>query len=308
MSTDSVAPHMTGEQRERTERAGTGAADSAFDELLRTTMAVRSFGDRTDGAGERLGTDRLVDVVRHGPVLEALLDEPLDRREIERRLDVSRATSHRFTRWLDEHGLTEKRDGRFRLTGYGEVVTEELLRFERNVAAAERLAPLLERICEDHKEFVVEPFADATVTVATPEDPYRPVRRFVSLVGSSGTLRGFNTTPMAPFHLEELHRQLFDETDVELIHSPDAIERLRSRDLDGTSAALRSGRFRLRTREALPYGLVILDDRVGIGGYDEETGAMRAFVDTDAAVAREWAERVYAVYRERSTPLAEEIA
>lgn len=47
---------------------------------------------------------------------------------------------------------------------------------------------------------------------------------------------------------------------------------------------------------------MILDDRVGIGGYDEETGTMRVFVDTDAAVAREWAERVYAVYRARSTP------
>lgn len=35
---------------------------------------------------------------------------------------------------------------------------------------------------------------------------------------------------------------------------------------------------------------------------------MRVFVDTDAAVAREWVERVYAVHRDRSTPLSEETA
>jgi predicted transcriptional regulator len=296
---------MTGEQRERTERAVAGASDTAFDELLRTSLEVRSLVDRSDAAEGRLDTDRLIDVVRHGPVLEALLREPLDRRGIERRLDVSRATSHRFTRWLDERGLAEKRDGRFRLTGYGEVVTEELLRFERNVAAAERLGPLLEHVCEDHKEFVVEPFADATVTVATPEDPYRPVRRFASLVDASESLRGFNTVPMASVSLEEFHREVLEDTDVELIYPPAAVERLRSRDPEGTSAAEHRGELRLRTRAALPYGLVILDDHVGIGGYDEETGAMRVFVDTDAAVAREWAERVYAVYRDRSTPLPE---
>lgn len=49
----------------------------------------------------RPDTDVPLDIVRHGPLLEALLERPLDRREIEECLGVSRATSHRFTQRLD---------------------------------------------------------------------------------------------------------------------------------------------------------------------------------------------------------------
>jgi hypothetical protein len=55
-----------------------------------------------------------------------------------------------------------------------------------------------------------------------------------------------------------------------------------------------------RSRETLPYGLALFDDRVGIAGYDEETGTMRVFVDSDSAIARAWADRVFETYRTNS--------
>ncbi|GAA0234920.1 helix-turn-helix transcriptional regulator [Haladaptatus pallidirubidus] len=288
----------------RDERKSTGDEGSIFDELLQTNLELR-----TDDAGEtvrRIDTDQLIDFVRHGPVLEALVHAPLDRREIEAELGVSRATSHRFTRWLGEHDLAEKVDGRFRLTGYGQVVTEEVRRFERNLATAERLAPLLESICQSHQEFVIEPFGDATVTVASPADPYRPVQRFLTLLDKSDTLRGFNTTHMVPLSLGAFHEQLFENIDTEIIYLPDAVEKLVETYPEPATAALERGHLKLRTREALPYGLAIFDDRVGIGGYDERTGTMQVFVDSETAIARKWAERVYGVYRERSEPLGED--
>ncbi|WP_277552430.1 helix-turn-helix transcriptional regulator [Halobaculum limi] len=276
-----------------------------FEAILENERTRRWLGQRLDATGGRVDTDRLGDIVRHGPVLEALLDEPLDRREIEDRLDVSRATSHRFTRWLDEQGFAEKVDGRFRLTGRGEVVAEEVLRFEANVHTAHRLAPLLDVICEDHREFVVEPFVDATVTVAEPDDPYGPVERFISLVGDSETFRGFNTTHMAPLVLGGFHRQLFDATDTEVIYLPRIAETLFETYPGRASEAIERGHLALRTREELPYGLALFDDRVGIGGYDSATGLMQVFVDTDAPIAREWAERVYDSVRADSEPLDE---
>ena len=271
--------------------------------LLENGRTRRTLGRRLAEAGDRVDTDRLGDVVRHGPVLEALLDGPLDRPEIESRLDVSRATSHRFTRWLTEQGLAEKRDGRFHLTGYGEAVAEEVLRFEANVRTADRLAPLLDAVCEEHREFVVEPFVDATVTVADVDDPYRPVERFCTLVAESETFRGFNTTHMAPPTVGTADGGVFDGTDTEVVYRPSVAERLFETAPDRASEAVERGHLRLRTREALPYGLAILDDRVGIGGYDEHTGAMEVFVDTDSPIAREWAERVYRSVRADSEPL-----
>lgn len=276
-----------------------------LEELLRDALARREFGQRLDETDDRLGTDELVDTIRHGPILEELLKGPLDRREIERRVDVSRTTSHRMTRWLDERNLIEKSEGEFSLTGQGEIVAEETLRYERNIQSGRRLAPLLEVICDHHKEFVIEPFADATVTTAEPDDPYRPIERFVSLFRETDTFRGFNTTQMAPLSVEEFHQRIRDEMETELIYLPDVIEKLCSTAPERASEAFESDHLTLRTRDALPYGLAIFDNRVGIGGYDKETGQLRVFVDTDAAIAREWAESVYASFRADSDPLNE---
>jgi predicted transcriptional regulator len=272
--------------------------------ILENARNRRHLGRRMSDAGDRLETDFLMDVLRHGPVLEILLEGPLDRGEIEAELDVSRATSHRFTQWLDEHGLVEKVASRFRLTGRGQVVAEEVLRFEANVGTAQRLAPLLDCVCDDHQEFVVEPFVDATVTAAEPDDPYRPVERFVALVAGSETFRGFNTTHMAPLVLGEFHRQVFEGTETEIVYLPRVVDRLLETYPAQAAEAIERGHLALRTRDDLPYGLAVFDDRVGIGGYDGSTGLMRVFVDTDAPVAREWAERVYASVRADSEPLA----
>lgn len=278
-----------------------------LEELLRDALARREFGDRLDQTDDRLGTDELVDIIRHGPILEELVKGPLERHEIERRLDVSRTTSHRMTRWLDDRNLIEKTEGKFKLTGYGEVVADETLRYERNIRVGRRLAPLLESICAHHQEFVIEPFADATVTTTGPDDPYRPVERFISLLQETETFRGFNTTQMAPFSVDEFHRRIRDGMETELIYLPSVIENCYSNDPERTSEMLESSHLTLRTRDALPYGLAIFDDRVGIGGYDEDTGQFRVFVDTDAAIAREWAEGVYASFRADSDPLGDHI-
>jgi len=274
-----------------------------LESVLENARTRRYLGRRLEAADERVETDYLGDIVRHGPVLEALLERPLDRGEIEDRREVSRATSHRFTRWLDSQGFVEKVDSRFRLTGRGEAVAEEVLRFEANIRTAHRLTPLLNVICEEHQEFVIEPFIDATVTVATPDDPYRPVERFVSLVRASETLKGFNTTHMAPLVLGMFHQQVFEETDTEIIYLPHIAEKLFETYPERAGDAIDSGHLTLHTRDTLPYGLAIFDDSVGIGGYDGETGLMEVFVDTADPVAREWAMRVFQSVRTDSEPL-----
>jgi len=288
---------------EDTDAADVPPGSPVLEALLENERNRRYLGQRLDAADDRVETTLLGDIVRHGPVLEALREAPLDRPEIEARLDVSRATSHRLTQWLDQRGYVEKVDGRFRLTGRGEAVADEVLRFEANVRTVERLAPLLDRICDDHQEFVVEPFVDATVTVAGPDDPHRPVERVLTLLRESETFRGFNTTPMVPPVLGEFHRRLFADVDAELVYLPSTAETLFETYPERARAAVERGHLTVRTRDAFPYGLALFDDRVGIGGYDEETGALQVFVDTASPIAREWAERVYESIKAGSDPL-----
>ncbi|WP_247002131.1 helix-turn-helix transcriptional regulator [Halosolutus gelatinilyticus] len=248
--------------------------------------------------------EELLDVVRHGELFRALLAGPLDRREIEERLDVSRATSHRFVRWLEEHGYGERVDNRYQLTGFGATIAYGVCKFETYLGTARRLEPLFEYICEDHEEFVVEPFVDATVTIATPADPYAPIERFLSLLRESETFRGFNTTHMIPPGADAADDPLFTGRTVELVYVPDTVETLRNDSDAALEAAIDEGTVTIRARDALPYGLALFDDRVGIGGYDEETGAMCVFVDADAAIAREWATRVFDSIRADSRPVS----
>jgi hypothetical protein len=284
----------------------TDADPAIIDELLQNALEIQDLGRREERPDDRLDTDALVDVLRHRELFEALYGTSLDRRDLEARLDVSRATSHRFTRWLEEEGYAERVDGVYHLTGEGEIVGEAVMGFERKIRTADRLAPLLDVICEDHRDFVVEPFEDATVTVATPADPYAPVTRFLTLLRDCDRFRGFNTTHMVPPGLADIYGDPFADCEVELIYLPDVVEALDD-DAGGLRRALDGHHLKLRTRDALPYGLALFDggdrDRVGIGGYDEETGAMRVFVDTDTALARAWAERVYETFRTDSTPL-----
>jgi hypothetical protein len=287
----------------------TDADPEIIDELFQNALEIQHLGLREERSDDRLDTDTLVDVLRHRELFEALYGTPLDRRDLETRLDVSRATSHRFTRWLEEEGYAERVDGVYHLTGEGEIVGEAIMGFERKIRTADRLAPLLAVICEDHRDFVVEPFEDATVTVATPADPYAPVTRFLTLLRDCDRFRGFNTTHMVPPGLADIYGgdgEPFAGCEVELIYLPDVVETLGD-DEGEFRRALDGDHLKLRTRDALPYGLALFDggdgDRVGIGGYDEETGPMRVFVDTDTALARAWAERVYETFRRDSTPI-----
>ncbi|WP_306060355.1 helix-turn-helix transcriptional regulator [Natronococcus wangiae] len=281
-------------------------ANPVLDEILEATLESDSNPISAHELGARMDTDELIDIVRHREVLEALVAEPLDRNDLEARLDISRATSHRFTRWLQDRDLAERVDNRFALTGKGQAYADAFAHFERDLRAATVLAPLLESICKAHREFVVAPFAGGTVTTATPEDPYAPLTRFVQLLRESDTVRGFNTTHMFPPALEETSGELFEGLDVELIYLPDVVDRLFETHPDQLRDAIEAGHLTLRTRESLPYGLAIFDDRVGVAGYDEQTGTMRVFVDADSAIARGWAERVFATYREHSEPIRDE--
>lgn len=74
--------------------------------------------------------DLLVGLFKRFPVLEAVQADALDRAGLERQLDVSKATSYRFTNWLEERALVEESDGEFTLTALGRAITEAVTAFE----------------------------------------------------------------------------------------------------------------------------------------------------------------------------------
>lgn len=251
-------------------------------------------------------TEDLVQMLRHRHVFAALLEEPLERRQLEDRLGVSRATSHRYVRTLERRGLVQKTNGRFVLTDLGTDIAETVGMFETTVSARLRLAPMLDLMRDLTPPVEIEAFEQATITSVEHGDPFAPLTRFISLVQGTKTLRGINTCGIAPTYMGEFQERILDGMQTELIDLPHILEDIMERYPERCVQVCVSEYLTLWIHEdndALPFGLVIFDDRVGIGIFDTANGTVAAFVDTDEPAAIEWATAVYRQYQDESSRL-----
>ncbi|UPM44560.1 helix-turn-helix transcriptional regulator [Halocatena salina] len=247
--------------------------------------------------------DQFIDFIRYSPLIETLQGEALERKELEQRLEISRATSHRYTNALGESGLIEKSDGAFTLTELGEMITETVVEFKQETRTALILAPALEALPPTAPAIDIAAFTDATVTTAGPGNPYRGVNRFMSLVDETSTLRGLDPTSINPQHIDELHAQICDGMETQVVFPPAIAEKLLVSNPERAQTIFESGNLTFWIHDDLPFGLTLCDDRIGIGIYDDETGMLKTYVDTDAAAAYDWAESLYEFYRSDADPL-----
>ena len=251
-------------------------------------------------------TDDLIQVLRHRHVFSELREESLERRQLEERLGVSRATSHRYVRTLEELGLVERIDGRFFLTNMGDDIAGTVATFETEIGSRLRLAPMVDVMENVTPPVDVAAFEDATVTSVERGDPFAPLTRFISLVQETDTLLGINTCHIAPTYMGEFQGRILDGMETELIDGPRVLEDVMDRYPEKCVQVCVSENLTLwihEVRNALPFGLVLFDDHVGIGLFDSAKGTLEAFIDTDEPSAVEWANVVYTQYKSESTEL-----
>ena len=236
---------------------------------------------------------QFIDLIRYSPMLDALCEEDLDRKELEQRLEISRATSHRRTKALIEQDLIE---GTFALTELGTTMVEVVIEFKKGTQTASVLAPVLEAIPDNAPDIDITDFTDATVTTAGPGDPYRGVNRFMSLVRETDTLRGLAPSMIDPRHVDEFYARICKGLTTSAVFPLEVIENLFDPNPERAKEIFESGNLTLRTHADMPFGLTLCDERIGISIYDIETGLLWRYIDTDAPTAYEWAEDFYAFY------------
>ncbi|WP_231187036.1 hypothetical protein [Haladaptatus sp. DYF46] len=252
----------------------------------------------SDGRNSEL----VVTAVKRADTLHALDGRSLTRSELQDEIDVSRTTTHRIVRELADKSLIRRVDGVYELTPLGRIVAKEVEHLQDTVSVAEQLSALLPSL--DRTDIDVEYLAEATITVQESNDPYGPVRRFITLLRESETLCGFDTTTIAPMYVDEIRDSIMAGMRTEIIYLPTVIDQLLNDHREETENAIQSGELDLYVYDDLPFGLAIFDDRVGIGGYDEN-GILRVFVDTDAPEVRSWAESLYEEYLAEATSIRE---
>ena len=247
-------------------------------------------------------TKAILEFIRRRSTFEAFEDQHLDKRELAEQLDVSRPTAHRIiTSFLDQE-LIQETDNGYELTRYGSIIGEAVQTYHKEVVKATSLKSLLNELPDDI-EFEYRLFADATVTEATYDDPFRPMSRFIELFEKTSRIKGFNKSFLEPMYIDIAHERIEAGLESDIIYDPKVIELVLEEYPNLATAALEQEHVSAAVHDDLPIAMVIFEDRIGIGVHSESMGAPLAWIDTDNPDAIAWGERLFEQYQSEATQL-----
>ncbi|WP_435358905.1 helix-turn-helix transcriptional regulator [Haloarchaeobius sp. DFWS5] len=239
-------------------------------------------------------------------VLEVLSERRHDRRDLRAATGASDPTIGRIVRDFEDRSWLV-RDGRhYELTPLGEFVTDRFLELREGMRTGETLRDVWRWLPREMDGFSVDYFEDAVVSYPGPNYPYRPVERVTYLLESTDSIRGLGTTIYKSGNLEVFCQRVIEGMQMEYIYSLPVLRAIIDWNPELTARALECDNCTVFLHDDLPdddrCGLNIMDDYIGICGHDPETAQLEAVVDTASPEAREWAESVYAEYREQARP------
>ncbi|WP_341538998.1 helix-turn-helix transcriptional regulator [Natrarchaeobius chitinivorans] len=159
--------------------------------------------------------------------------------------------------------------------------------------------------------FSVDLFADAVVAYPGPGYPYEPIDRVIQLVEESESMYGFGATIFKAVANETFCRAALDGMEIEYVYSQAVLAATVKWDPELFEKAAARDHCTVLVHDDLPdrtrCGIDIFDDRVSICCHDTETRALRAWVDTEAPEAREWALSLFERYRREARPIDESV-
>jgi DNA-binding HxlR family transcriptional regulator len=240
-------------------------------------------------------------------VLRVLRDRgPLSARALETRVDASRRTLKRTLDGMATRGWVVSPDAvqGYDLTALGRAVLSGFEAFRARERLAERLRPFLEHAPARAYDVDLDALADATLTVATPDDPYGPIDRLLDLRTGATRLR-----QCVPFLLTDSVLQLAER----VADTPRAATTLVLSEVGPSSSADPTYRERfeaLADSPAVDVRLCPDPIRVAVGLADGHAffgvmadGSPHALLDGDDPALVRWTEAYIADLIARSDPL-----
>lgn len=237
--------------------------------------------------------------------LVALTERPRSRSELCESTGVSSSTMRRTLDEFDDRLWVRKDGYQYVITRLGEAIASGVEDLLDRVETERKLRAVWHWLPDAISEFPFETWSDLTVSTAEPDAPYRPVRRFQSLLEQTTTVRFLRpeVALMDPC-FDLLHRLVGEGLDVTLIDRPDCHTYFLSTYPDRSSEMLQRDNFTVLEHDELPpYGIGLLDEHVTISCYERDSGTVQALVDSDTPAVREWAESAYETYRSSADPV-----
>lgn len=237
-------------------------------------------------------------------VLAALTRGSHSRQTLQQQADISRPTLARILGAFEERGWVKRSGHTYSATSLGRLVFEQLAGVLEGTAAVTRLEQIIEVIPEEELPADPSVFSEATLTVAEPGSPSRPVRRLATLVEDSSMAAELLPLPPGRPSCEILFEHLAGGGTASVVACPVVISQLGSAletDME-SGRSFATDRLTVRAHESVPFRLTILDERVAITTYDRTTGVVTAVCDTAEAAAHQWAADIFERYASASEP------
>ena len=234
-------------------------------------------------------------------VLDALADGPRTRDELRDETGASEPTIGRILGDFGERGWTRRDGHEYALTQPGAFVAEHFATLLERISTERRLRDVWHLLPGDLDGFTIDLVADAVVTTVEPGDPYAPANRCASFYPTTDRVRGFDAALTAPHNFESLAELVVDGLEVEFVLPPAVSENLGAAYPEAERAMNASERVTTWWNDDLPLcRVIVFDDRVGVGGYDPDTGVLAVYVDSAAPELREWALSTFERFRENA--------
>ncbi|WP_229120593.1 helix-turn-helix transcriptional regulator [Halapricum desulfuricans] len=241
-------------------------------------------------------------------VLTALADSRRTRRDLEAETDASQATLGRILGDFQERSWVRKDGSEYVATATGTLVARGLTDLLEILETECELRGLVRYLPTHAMDFDLRHLADATITTPTQTRPNAPVRRLLDLVETADEVRAFSHA----FNEQNLtvieRRVTAGELSFSGVLSRNAIEALADDPElnDRLRSLLAAEDTEIHVREeGIPLAVTIADDTVHMLLRDE-TGVLRASIDTDDEAVRSWATDTFDHYWRTATSLADD--
>lgn len=244
----------------------------------------------------------LLEVVRRGPLLEALEGAPASASRLIERVEMSRSTVHRALDSLEELEVVRGSGEEYELTPLGRVLAGELQRFGERARTARSLSAFLNAVNSDGTGIPVEHLQDATVTRREPRQPHATIHRIVELFDRSDRVRMFSTV-ISPIYVDMAYPKLMDGTRIQAVFEQEVVDLMLSEYAERAQETIATGNFDVYAHpDELPFELFVFDDRIGMAAHDE-AGIAEVLVESEDPAARAWALDLFEAHRSRAESL-----
>ncbi|ADD05789.1 HTH domain protein [Natrialba magadii ATCC 43099] len=235
-------------------------------------------------------------------LLEHLSAQPATVNQLESEFDVHRRTIIRNLDSLETSGWVAVHQRNYHLTPAVELFLTELIDVLDRLSTASQLAAFFEYVPPEDIDIPLSAFKDITVVRSDSDNPHDPLMTVQEAVSMASTIR-MVIPVVSPIYAQIYAEAIADNSIVETVLTAGAAKALQEGSNQKLDAILddSDARTYLVDRK-VPYGLLITDQSVLVGGYDD--GVLRVVLEGDSPPFRQWARTAYAHQQEVAKQLA----